>query len=165
MAYPDVGFPMEKLTQLSDPVFVSELDTQTIKRLEVMLEQAHPKLVGMDGEEIPLPDSVYQVLRQVTHLMAAGRAISLVPYDHFLSSQEAAELLNVSRPYVYTLLDRNQIPFIKVGTHRRIRFEDLMAYKRRRDVQRRESLSELAAFSQELGFYEAADSSAVESNA
>jgi excisionase family DNA binding protein len=156
---------MNKSIELSDPVFVSELDTQSIKRLEMMLEQAHPKLVGMDGEEMPLPDSVYQVLRQVTHLMAAGRAISLVPYDHYLSSQEAAELLNVSRPYLYTLLDQAQIPFIKVGTHRRIRFEDLMAYKQRRDGQRRQSLGELAALSQELGFYEAADASSVESNA
>lgn len=156
---------MNKSIELSDPVFVSELDTQSIKRLEMMLEQAHPKLVGMDGEEMPLPDSVYQVLRQITHLMAAGRAISLVPYDHYLSSQEAAELLNVSRPYLYTLLDQNQIPFIKVGTHRRIRFEDLMAYKQGRDGQRRQSLGELAALSQELGFYEAADASAVESNA
>jgi excisionase family DNA binding protein len=155
---------MSKSIELSDPVFVSELDTQSIKRLEMMLEQAHPKLVGMDGEEMPLPDSVYQVLRQVTHLMAAGRAISLVPYDHYLSSQEAAELLNVSRPYLYTLLDQTQIPFIKVGTHRRIRFEDLMAYKQRRDGQQRQSLGELTALSQELGFYEAADASSVESD-
>ncbi len=156
---------MDKSTQLSDPVFVSDLDTPSIKRLEIMLEQAHPKLIGIDGEEMPLPDSIYQVLRQVTHLMAAGKAISLVPLDHYLSSQEAAELLNVSRPYLYTLLDQNQIPFIKVGTHRRIRFEDLMAYKQHRDSQRHQSLSELAAFSQELGFYETAESSAVKSNA
>lgn len=156
---------MDKSTQSSNPVFVSELDTPIIKRLEIMLEQAHPKLVGMDGEEMPLPDSVYQMLRQVTHLMAAGRAVSLVPLDHYLSSQEAADLLNVSRPYLYTLLDQNQIPFIKVGTHRRIKFEDLMAYKQHRDSQRHQSLSELAAFSQELGFYETAESSAVKSNA
>jgi excisionase family DNA binding protein len=155
---------MDKSIELSEPVFVSERDTQIMKRLEEMLEQAHPKLVGIDGEEMLLPDSVYQVLRQVTHLMAAGRAISLVPYDHYLSSQEAAELLNVSRPYLYTLLDQNQIPFIKVGTHRRIKFEDLMAYKQHRDNQRRQSLSELAASSQELGFYESEDSSSVASN-
>jgi excisionase family DNA binding protein len=153
--------PLER----SDSVLLSELDTQTIKRLEAMLEKTHPKLVGTNGEEMLLPDSVYQVLRQVTHLMAAGKSISLIPHDHYLSSQESAELLNVSRPYLYTLLDQNQIPFIKVGTHRRIRFEDLMAYKNDRDSQRRQSLSELAALSQELGFYEAAESSSVTSNA
>lgn len=162
-AYLNIGLAMDKSIKFPDPVFVPEPDTQTMKRLEVMLEKAHPKLVGIDGEEIPLPDSVYQALRQVVHMMAAGRVISLVPYDRYLSSQEAAELLNVSRPYLYTLLEQNQIPYIMVGTHRRIRFEDLMDYKRRRDSQRHQALSDLATFSQELGFY-AADDRLTESN-
>jgi excisionase family DNA binding protein len=148
---------MNKSIELPDSVFVPEPDIQTIQRLEAMLSQVHPKLVGMDGEEIPLPDSVYQALRQVIHLMAAGRVISLVPYDCYLSSQEAADLLNVSRPYLYALLEKEQIPYIMVGTHRRIRFEDLMDYKQRRDNQRRQALSELAAESQDLGFYAAVD--------
>jgi excisionase family DNA binding protein len=154
---------MNKSIELPDSVFVPEPDRQAIQRLEVVLAQAHFKLVGMDGEEIHLPESVYQILRHAIHQMAAGRAISLVPYDRYLSSQEAADFLNVSRPYLYTLLDGGQIPYIKVGTHRRIRFEDLMAYKQQRDIQRRQALSELAAFSQELGFY-APETSKVENN-
>lgn len=150
---------MDKSIEVTDSVFVPEPNTQTLQRLEAMLSVAHPKLVGMDGEEIPLPDSVYQALRQVIHQMAAGRAISLVPYDRYLSTQEAADLLNVSRPYLYTLLDGGQIPYIKVGTHRRIKFEDLMAYKQSRDSQRRQALSELGSLSQDLGFYTAADNS------
>ncbi|PSB49214.1 DNA-binding protein [Cyanosarcina cf. burmensis CCALA 770] len=155
---------MDKSIELADSVFVPEPDTQAIKHLEALLEKAHPKIVGVDGEEIPLPDSVYQVFRQVIHMMAAGRAISLVPYDRYFSSQEAADFLNVSRPYLYSLLDGGQIPYIMVGTHRRIRFEDLMDYKRQRDSQRHLALSELAAFSQELGFYAAADDRSTESN-
>jgi excisionase family DNA binding protein len=154
---------MDKSIELPDSVFVPEPDTQAIKHLEALLEKAHPKLVGVDGEEIPLPDSVYQVFRQVIHMMAAGRAISLVPYDRYFSSQEAADFLNISRPYLYSLLDGDQIPYMMVGTHRRIRFEDLMDYKRKRDRQRHQALSELAAFSQELGFY-AADDRSTESN-
>lgn len=144
---------MSKLTELPDSVFAPEPDTQAIQRLELMLDKAHPKLVGIDGEEIPLPDSIYQALRQVIHMMAAGQVISLVPYDHYLSSQEAADLLNVSRPYLYTLLDQGHVPYMRVGTHRRIQFEDLIKYKQQRDGQRRQALSELTAFSQELGFY------------
>jgi len=144
---------MSKSIKLPNSVFAPESDTQAIHRLEVMLEQTHPKLVGMDGEEILLPDSIYQALRQVIHMMAAGQVISLVPYEHYLSSQEAADLLNVSRPYLYTLLEQGEIPYIKVGTHRRIQFEDLIQYKQQRDGQRRQALSELATFSQELGFY------------
>lgn len=155
---------MNKSIELPDSVFAPETDTQTIQRLEVMLEKAHPKLVGMDGEEIPLPDSIYQALRQVIHMMAAGQVISLVPYDHYLSSQEAADLLNVSRPYLYTLLEQGQIPYIKVGTHRRIQFEDLIKYKQQRDGQRRQALSELAFMSQELGFYVAEDNQLTKGN-
>lgn len=144
---------MDGVRRSVDSVFVPDPDSQVMKRLDVMLETAHPKLVGLDGEEIPLPDSVYQILRQVTQMMAAGQVISLVPHDHYLSCQEAADLLNVSRPYLYTLLDQGVLAFIKVGTHRRIRFEDLMVYKQQRDRDRRQALSELAAMSQEAGFY------------
>ncbi len=91
---------MNKSTEFSHPVFVPEPENQSIKRLDAMLTKAHPKLVGTDGEEIFLPDSAYQVLRQVIHMMAENRAIALVPYDHYLSSQEAADLLNVSRPHL-----------------------------------------------------------------
>jgi excisionase family DNA binding protein len=155
---------MNKSIELPNSVFAPEADTQTIQRLEVMLEKADPKLVGMDGEEIPLPDSIYRALRQVIHMMAAGQVISLVPYDHYLSSQEAADLLNVSRPYLYTLLEQGQIPYIKVGTHRRIQFEDLIKYKQQRDGQRRQALSELALMSQEFGFYVAEDNRLTKGN-
>ena len=150
---------MDKSMGMQDPVFAPEPETQIIKRLEAVLDKAHPKLIGMDGEEILLPDSVYQALRQVVHMMAAGRVISLVPHDHYLSSQEAAEILNVSRPFLYTLLNEGQIPYTMIGTHRRIQVEDLMEYKRKRDQTRRQALSELVAVSQELGFYEAAPES------
>ena len=96
-------------------------------------------------------------------MMAAGRVISLVPHEHYLSSQEAAEILNVSRPFLYTLLDEGKIPYTMVGTHRRIQVEDLMEYKRKRDSQRRQDLSELVAVSQELGLYEAAPESKADS--
>lgn len=132
----------------------SVADTQVIKRLEVLLSNTHPKLVGMDGEEIPLPDPVYQVLSQIIHMMAEGKVISLVPHDHYLSTQEAAEILNVSRPYLYTVLEKEEIPYTMVGTHRRIQVQDLMEYKRKRDSLRRQAIDELIAFSQKEGFYE-----------
>jgi excisionase family DNA binding protein len=109
--------------------------------------------VEQDGEEIMLPDSIYQALRQVIHMMASGQVISLVPYNLHLSTIQASDLLNVSRPYLYKLLDQGDIPYIKVGTHRRIQFQDLMQYKKQRDAQRHQALSELTELSQELGFY------------
>ncbi|AIE76161.1 helix-turn-helix domain-containing protein [Synechocystis sp. PCC 6714] len=112
-------------------------------------------LVGMDGEEIYLPESLYQVLRQVTPLLAQGKGITLIPQKHYLTTQEAANLLNISRPYLYKLLDQEKIPFTKIGSHRRIKAEDILDYRQKRDGDRQIALTELIATSQELGFYQA----------
>jgi hypothetical protein len=93
-------FNIYMLNDLPNSVFAPEPDTLPIQRLEAMLEKSYPKLVGLDGEEIMLPDSIYQALRQVIHMMASGQVISLVPYNLHLSTIQASDLLNVSRPYL-----------------------------------------------------------------
>lgn len=112
------------------------------------------KLVGPQGEEIALPDSVYRLLRQVVHELAQGKAVTVVPVHQELTTQEAADILNVSRPYLVKLLEEGQIPFVKTGTHRRVRLSDLMAYKRRRDAERERALDYLTQLNQEMGLYE-----------
>ena len=142
------------MKQSNIPVFEANLDSPDLLRLEALLEKAHTKLVGVDGEEIYLPESIYQILRQVIPLLAEGKGVTLIPQDHYLSSQESAKLLNISRPYLYNLLNKGEIPYTKIGTHKRIKIEDLLEYKAKRDVNRRKDLSELIETSQELGFYE-----------
>ena len=83
--------------------------------------------------------------------MAQGNAVTLTPVHAELTTQEAADLLHVSRPFLIRLLDGKQINYRKVGRHRRIRFDDLMEYKQKTDAQRSEALDELVAQSQELG--------------
>lgn len=112
------------------------------------------KLVGPDGEELTLPPSAYLAIKRAIHFMAQGCPISIVPYDHELTTQEAAELLNVSRPFLIKLLEEKELPFHKTGTHRRILFRDLMTYKRKRDATRREALRRLTTLSEEMGLYE-----------
>lgn len=117
----------------------------------------HAKLVGPDGKEIPIPDAIYKVLEQVIPLLASDQAVSIVPVGHLLTSQEAAELLNVSRPYFIKLLDQGVVPFERPdgpGSHRRIRFEDLMEYKHKRAAERRQQLKRLTQLSQESGLYD-----------
>jgi excisionase family DNA binding protein len=121
---------------VNNPVFESELNSDDLLRLTKLLEQAHPKLVGMDGEEIYLPESLYQVLRQVTPLLAQGKGVTVIPQEHYLTTQEAANLLNISRPYLYKLLDQERIPFTKIGSHRRIKAEDVLDYRQKRDGDR-----------------------------
>jgi excisionase family DNA binding protein len=102
-----------------------------------------PMLVGQDGEQIPLPDSVLRVLRQTVHHLAQGESVTVMPVEAELSTQEAADLLRVSRPYLVKLLEQGDIPFVKTGAHRRIRSGDLLEYKRCRDAGRRQTLARL----------------------
>ncbi|BDI16152.1 hypothetical protein ANSO36C_19540 [Nostoc cf. commune SO-36] len=101
-----------------------------------------------------IPDSVSRVLRQVVQAMASGKTVTIVTHNPELTTQQAADFLNVSRPYLIKLLEQSELPYVMVGTHRRVKFEDLTKYKQQRDIKRRQLLDELIAESQELGFYE-----------
>lgn len=142
---------------MTELIFAAEEDVASIKNLDSILSSdiSPAKLVGTDGKEISIPDAVYSVMRQAIHLMASGHAVSLVPLERELTSQQAADILNVSRPFLIKLLKQGEIPHIKVGSHRRIQFKDLMAYKQQRGLKRRQSLQELTQLSQDAGFYEA----------
>ncbi len=97
-----------------------------------------------------IPLAALTILRRILDEMAKGNAVTLTPFHAEVTTQEAAELLGVSRPYLVKLLDTGAIPHRKVGRHRRVRFDDLMKYKRDTDVKRSEVLDELAAQAQEL---------------
>jgi excisionase family DNA binding protein len=112
------------------------------------------RLTGPEGEELCLPASVYTLLARVVHELARGNAVRVVPVSAELTTQQAADLLNVSRPFLVKLLESGEIPFHHVGTHRRVRFDDVMAYRHRRSRARRAALAEMAREAQEMGLYE-----------
>lgn len=139
-----------------EPITANENEKPALRKIEGVLNNTRqaPKLVGPNGEEIELPVSVFQVLRQIVYHMMHGRAISIVPISKELSTQEAADILNVSRPYLVKILEEGKIPFIKVGSHRRIRFADLMLYKKQRDEERQRALAEITHISEDAGLYD-----------
>ncbi len=139
------------------PVAAEEAERPIFAQLERFLAHAgtrRARLVGPDGEEVELPESLFRVLRDAVHQLRQGNALAIMPVHSELTTQEAADLLNVSRQYLVRLLDRGEIPFTRTGTHRRVRFGDLMAYARRRSERRREDLRELARVSEELSLYD-----------
>ncbi|MGF1934985.1 MAG: excisionase family DNA-binding protein [Nostoc sp. ChiQUE02] len=147
---------MSRHSVLSESVMPPEQEAQSIKELErrLKIEGSQTKLVGAKGEEISIPDSVYQVLRQAVHAMALGKVVSVVIQDRELTTQKAADFLKVSRPHLIKLLEQREIPHIMVGTHRRVHFEDLVKYKKQRDSKRREGLKQFTQFLEDEGFYD-----------
>jgi excisionase family DNA binding protein len=111
----------------------------------------HASLQSPDGERLEIPTSVYKVLVAAVAAMAQGNAVSVVQVHHELTTQQAAELLNVSRPHLIKLLEAGEIPFRKTGTHRRVYFEDLLRYRQIRDLERRKALRKLTQKSAEYG--------------
>jgi excisionase family DNA binding protein len=137
-----VVFPPEDLDQMLD----------LARFLEGHSEPA--LLLGPDGEQVPLPEAVYRVLRQVAEAMREGNAISVAPTGLLLTTQEAADFLGVSRPTLVKLLEDGAIPFERPNRHRRVQLKDLIAFQERRRTERRATLNRLTEEASEAGLYD-----------
>jgi excisionase family DNA binding protein len=139
------------------PIAAAQDETAAVVRLRDFMadkpadRERHASLRAPDGRELELPTSIYKVLVAAVSAMAQGNAVSIVPVHHELTTQQAADLLNVSRPHLVKLLDAGEIPHHKVGSHRRVFFEDLMRFREVRDAERRKALADLTRKSAELG--------------
>lgn len=145
----------------TEPVTPSDADAalarESARRLAPQLATANGtvqlRVVEPDGrsEAVTIPTVAFRLLVTILAEMASGNAVRLIPHQAELTTQEAAELLNVSRPYLVRLLDGNRIPFYRVGTHRRVLFKDVMAYKAEHRRARKATLDRLSALDQDLG--------------
>ncbi|AVK07578.1 MULTISPECIES: helix-turn-helix domain-containing protein [Pseudomonas aeruginosa group] len=136
----EIAAAVESRRQLA--AFLStKLETQ---RIEILDDEQR-------SHTVQLPAFALRLLDEILSELAMGNAVKVVPIHAELTTQEGADLLNVSRPHLVKLLDENVIPHTKVGRHRRVKFADLMDYKQRRTAESRQAMDELAAQAQELG--------------
>lgn len=104
-------------------------------------------------QSIRVPVEAFELLLEILGQMANGNAVTIVPVHAELTTQEAADILNVSRPFLIKLIEEGKLPFRLVGTHRRIKMADLMVYKETDLADRKAAVDELAAEAQKLGLY------------
>lgn len=142
-----------------DAVAVDEIDVtvagETGRRLAELLDERPAITMQIVAQELPeeglmLPPQAARLLAQILTAMAEGGEIVLTPIRQELTTQQAADLLNVSRPFLVQLLEAGEIPFHKVGTHRRVAYEDVVRYRDEIKTRRRRTLQELTAQAQEL---------------
>jgi len=150
MGTPAFSIPSERTSKLAQDALAAlrELPRRAgTRELRVALQQGK-------AVEATVPREAFELFLEVLGQLANGHAVTIVPVHAELTTQEAADLLNVSRPHVIQLLESGEIPFTKVGTHRRVRAADVMAYKAKRDAEHEAALDELATEAQKhnLGY-------------
>lgn len=145
---------MSKTEILGSPGGESEAIARLAAEINTLYAQhITPCLIGQNGEHVEIPPTIFQALRAAVDAMKAGRPVTLMPVGHELTSQEAADILLVSRPHLIKLLDRGEMPFHRVGRNRRIRLDDVLSYQARRAQERERLLTQLAQDAQDAGGY------------
>ncbi len=132
----------------------SHREQQEMVEIYNKLREAEAKLIGSDGRTENLPNNVYSFLLRLLADLRAGQAVTILQSKHELTTIEAGKVLGVSRQYLVQLLERGEIPFHQVGTHRRMYVRDVIAYKSKRDAARRGTLNELAKHEFDKGDYD-----------
>jgi|SRR5579872_6624855 len=133
-------------------------EQESIRNLGEAIARSGPGVTGYlvapDHEPLPLPRALYDVLVRAAQMLSHGGAISVLPADRMLTTQEAADFLNVSRTYLVRLLDDGKIPFERVGRHRRVALADVMKFDIARRRERRQHLRTLIELTQQYELYD-----------
>lgn len=132
-------------------------DQQQVEELYVSMQRSRAQLVLADGRAVKLPPSLNEFLLDIVGALLEGRPVSIIQRDSELTTVQAAQMLGVSRQFLVNLLEDGRIAFHKVGSHRRVYARDLLAYKARRDQQRKEALTSLAKAESDEGLFELHD--------
>lgn len=144
-------------TDALNAVQISPADQAEIQHLYATLRQMEAKLIGPDGKAEILPDNINAFLFGLLRDLRAGCSVTILQNKAQLTTVEASKLLGVSRQFFVRLLEKGEIPFHKVGTHRRVFARDVLSYKKLRATIRRKALVDLARAEREEGLYSVPD--------
>lgn len=134
-------------------VAIAPNNRQRVRDLYQKIQRSRARLVGPNGRTQNLPASLPEFLGELIAGLGEGQPVAIVQDDTQLTTVEAARMLGVSRQFLVKLLEGDEIPFYKVGTHRRVYMRDLLAYKAKRDGKRRQVLDDLTRAEAEDGLY------------
>ena len=146
---------MTATIEREDPVFLDQREVPAMRALQVRFQSPlKPQLTSPDGPPIEVPETLYKILVDVVEQLLAGRAVAVLPQSLELTTTQAADMLQVSRPFLTELLKSNEIPFHTVGTHRRVKLEDVVRYAHAREAQREQALGAMIQEADEAGLYD-----------
>ena len=146
---------MTATIEREDPVFLDQREVPAMRAVQERFQSPlKPQLTSPDGPPIDVPETLYKILVDVVEQLLAGRAVAVLPRSLELTTTQAADMLQVSRPFLTGLLKSNEIPFHTVGTHRRVKLEDVVRYAHAREVQREQALGEMIEEADEAGLYD-----------
>jgi len=128
-------------TNRLDPSLIPE--DQLAELAKVFAVPDHVALIDEHGNRTHIPEALFAHFARIVRLMSERKAIVMLPEDEAFTTQAAANFLGMSRQHLVNLLDQNEIPHHKVGSHRRVTFKDLLAYEKKRDKNRREALDKM----------------------
>src|SRR6266571_1962218 len=117
---------------VQDAIAIQPEDASELRSVSQLLRRGRPTLVGPSGEQATLPPPLYDLLKDIVRNLERGRSLVLLPEEQQLTTQRAAELLGMSRPYLIRLLDAGEMQYHLVGKHRRIALRDVLVYAKRR---------------------------------
>jgi excisionase family DNA binding protein len=126
---------------------------QLEKMVRLFAQPGHILLTDSEGHQTEIPEVLFKHFGRIVRLMSEKKAIIMLPEDEAFTTQAAANYLGMSRQFFVGLLEKGEIPFHRVGTHRRVTFKDLLAYEKNRDKVRRESMDRLTDEVMQAGLY------------
>ena len=141
-------------TSIQSPEPLSRQEQQDAKTVEQLLLTGVPQLVSPAGDRIELPGTVFAVLKKVVSFMALGQTVTVVSGDQAITTQKAADLLGMSRPFFVQLLESGAMSYHRVGNQRRVSLRDILQFQKKREIERLTALDRLARESFDEGLYD-----------